>query len=272
MEGIQVHLYGPHIFHTKSQKVWDFVNQFVSFNRFTLNTLANYKGELYNLPFNMHTFHQMWGVNTPAEAWQFLEQQRYKGEVHHLEEQALSLVGKDIYEKLIKGYTEKQWGRNCKELPSFIIKRLPVRLTYDNNYFNDPYQGIPIGGYNKLINALLEGCEVKTDCEFFEGLSQSWREIADRLVYTGKIDDFYGCRFGRLEYRSLRFETETLDVPNYQGVALMNFTDRETSYTRIIEHKHFEQFGEAVYGNPKTVITREYPWRISKDRQSLITQ
>lgn len=259
MEGIQVHLYGPHIFHTKSQKVWDFVNQFVSFNRFTLNTLANYKGELYNLPFNMHTFHQMWGVNTPAEAWQFLEQQRYKGEVHHLEEQALSLVGKDIYEKLIKGYTEKQWGRNCKELPSFIIKRLPVRLTYDNNYFNDPYQGIPIGGYNKLINALLEGCEVKTDCEYFEGLSQSWREIADRLVYTGKIDDFYGCRFGRLEYRSLRFETETLDVPNYQGVALMNFTDRETSYTRIIEHKHFEQFGEAVYGNPKTVITREYP-------------
>ena len=260
VEDINVHQYGPHIFHTKNKEVWDFVSQFVSFNRFTLNTMANYKGELYNLPFNMNTFHQMWGVNTPAEAREMMESQRYKGEVSNLEKQALSLVGKDIYEKLIKGYTEKQWGRDCKDLPSFIIRRLPVRLTYDNNYFNDPYQGIPVGGYNTLVEALLEGSEVRTDCDFFgSGLRNEWRNIADMLVYTGKIDDFYDCRFGRLEYRSLRFETEVMDMPNNQGMALMNFTDRETPYTRIIEHKHFEVFGDAVYDNPKTVITREYP-------------
>ena len=252
--------YGPHIFHTKNRKVWDFVNKFVSFNRFTLNTVSNYKGELYNLPFNMHTFHQMWGVNTPSEAMTKIQSQRFVGEVTNLEEQALSLVGIDIYEKLIKGYTEKQWGRECKDLPSFIIRRLPVRLTYDNNYFNDPYQGVPIGGYNKLVDSLLEGCEVRTGYDFFEsGICDKWRNIADKLVYTGKIDDFYGCRFGALEYRSLRFETEVLDMPNYQGVALMNFTDRETPFTRIIEHKHFEMFGDDVYNSPKTVITREYP-------------
>lgn len=259
MEGIQVHQYGPHIFHTKDKEVWDFVNQFVPFNRFTLNTLANYKGELYNLPFNMNTFHQMWGVNTPAEAWDRIQSQRYMGKVTNLEEQALSLVGKDVYEKLIKGYTEKQWGRTCQELPSFIIKRLPVRLTYDNNYFNDPYQSIPLGGYNKLVDGMLDGCEIKTDCDFFDGLHRKWDAIADKLVYTGKIDDFYAHRFGMLDYRSLRFETEVLNMPNYQGVALMNFTDKETPYTRIIEHKHFEQFGDSVYDNPQTVITHEYP-------------
>ena len=259
MTGINVHQYGPHIFHTKNKTAWDFVNQFVAFNRFTLNPIANYRGELYNLPFNMSTFHQVWGVSTPSEAWTKIQEQRYKGEVTNLEEQALSLVGGDIYERLVKGYTEKQWGRPCCELPSFIIRRLPVRLTYDNNYFNDPYQGIPIGGYNKLMDHLLEGCDVRTNTNFFDGLHESWRGIADRLVYTGKIDDFYEGRFGSLQYRSLRFETETLDMPNYQGVALMNFTDRETPYTRIIEHKHFEMFGDEVYANPKTIITREYP-------------
>ena len=259
VENIEVHSYGPHIFHTNDREVWNFVNRFVSFNRFTLSPIANYRGELYNLPFNMNTFHRMWGVNTPEEALMMIEEQRYKGEVTNLEEQALSLLGKDIYEKLIRGYTEKQWGRACRELPSFIIRRLPVRLTYDNNYFNDPYQGIPIGGYNQLVDGLLEGCEVRTDTDFFDGLHENWRDIADKLVYTGKIDDFYGCRYGKLQYRSLRFETEVLDTPNYQGVALMNFTDAETPYTRIIEHKHFEAFGDEVYANPKTVITREYP-------------
>ena len=260
IEGINVHKYGPHIFHTKSREVWDFVNQFVDFNRFTLNTIANFRGELYNLPFNMNTFHQMWGVNTPVEAMEIIRNQRFDGEVTNLEEQAISLVGKDIFEKLVKGYTEKQWGRDCKDLPSFIIRRLPVRLTYDNNYFNDPYQGIPIGGYNRLVDALLEGCEVRMNCDFFDsGLSKEWCNIADKLVYTGKIDDFYDCCFGALEYRSLRFETETLDMPNYQGVALMNFTDRETPFTRIIEHKHFEKFGDEVYAHSKTIITREYP-------------
>ena len=260
MEGINVHKYGPHIFHTNSKKVWDFVNKFVSFNRFTLSPIANYKGELYNLPFNMSTFHQMWKVNTPSEAIAKIKSQKLEGEVTNLEEQALKLVGTDIYEKLIKGYTEKQWGRECRNLPAFIIRRLPVRLTYDNNYFNDPYQGIPIGGYNKLVEGLLDGCEVRTDCDFFtSGLRQNWRNLADKLVYTGKIDDFYACRLGRLEYRSLRFETEVLDMPNYQGVALMNFTDRETPFTRIIEHKHFDMFDDAVYDTPNTVITREYP-------------
>lgn len=260
VEGINVHQYGPHIFHTKNKEVWNLVNQFVNFNRFTLNTIADFKGKLYNLPFNMNTFHQMWGVNTPMEALKIIREQRFDGKVTNLEEQALSLVGKDIYEKLIKGYTEKQWGRNCKDLPSFIIRRLPVRLTYDNNYFNDPYQGIPVEGYNKLMEGLLDGCDVRTDCDFFgSGLDEEWQNLANKLVYTGKLDDFYGCRFGMLEYRSLRFETEVLGVPNYQGCALMNFTDREPSFTRIIEHKHFEMFGNDVYGNPKTVITREFP-------------
>ena len=260
VDGINVHRYGPHIFHTKSKEVWNFVNQFVDFNRFTLNTVANYKGELFNLPFNMNTFRQMWGVSTPADAMRMIQSQRFEGEVTNLEEQALYLVGKDIYDKLVKGYTEKQWGRACWNLPSFIIRRLPVRLTYDNNYFNDPCQGIPVGGYNKLVEGLLEGCEVRTGCDFFgSGLDKEWRDMAEKLVYTGKIDDFYDCRFGTLEYRSLRFETEVLDTPNWQGCALMNFTDRETPFTRVIEHKHFEVFGDEVYDNPKTVVTREYP-------------
>lgn len=259
VENINVHGYGPHIFHTRDKKVWSFINRFTSFNRFTLCTIANYHGELYNLPFNMNTFHQMWNVNTPEEALAKIEIQRYKGKITNLEEQALSLVGMDIYKKLIRGYTEKQWGRACRELPSFIIRRIPVRLTYDNNYFNDPYQGIPIGGYNKLMEGLLEGCDVRTDTDFFDGLYENWRDIADKLLYTGKIDDFYGCRYGRLQYRSLRFETEVLDHPNDQGVAIMNFTDTTTPYTRIIEHKHFETFGDEMYDNPKTVITREYP-------------
>lgn len=259
IEKINVHKYGPHIFHTKNKKVWDFVNSFVSFNRFTLNAIANYKGELYNLPFNMNTFHQMWKVSKPYEAMSKIQSQRYYGKIMNLKEQALSLVGSDIYKKLIKGYTEKQWGRSCEELPSFIIRRLPVRFTYDNNYFNDPYQGIPVGGYNKLIEGLLEGCEVKINCDFFKsGFHKEWRDIADKLVYTGKIDDYFSCRLGKLQYRSLRFETEVIDIPNYQGIALMNFTDKETLFTRVVEHKHFEMFGDSVYEMPKTVITREY--------------
>lgn len=259
IEGINVHMYGPHIFHTSDKEVWNFVNRFVRFNRFTLNTKANYKGEIYSLPFNMNTFYEMWHAVTPEEARCRIEQQRYKGGIHNLEEQALSLVGADIYDKLIKGYTEKQWGKPCRELPSFIIRRLPVRLTYDNNYFNDTYQGIPIGGYNRLIDGLLEGCEVRTGTDFFDGLDRTWREVADRLVYTGKIDDFYHDVFGKLQYRSLRFEHEVKDIPNHQGVAVMNFTDVETPFTRIIEHKHFEMSGDEVYAHPKTVITREYP-------------
>lgn len=261
IEGINVHKYGPHIFHTSDKQVWDFVNRFVDFNRFTLNTLANYKGEIYNLPFNMNTFYRMWHAKTPAEAEAMIERQRFKGIIGNLEEQALSLVGRDIYEKLIKGYTEKQWGRPCKDLPSFIIRRLPVRYVYDNNYFNDLYQGIPIGGYNKLIEGLLEGADTKTDMDFFDGLHKNWRDIADKLVYTGKMDDFYEHKYGRLQYRSLNFENEILDVPNYQGAAIVNYTDGETPFTRIIEHKHFECFGDEVYNIPKTVITREYPSR-----------
>lgn len=257
--GIQVHCYGPHIFHTKSEKVWNFVNQFVPFNRFTLNTIANYKGKLYNLPFNMNTFHQIWNVNTPMEAWEKIQSQRYSGAISNLEEQALSLVGKDVFQILIKGYTEKQWGKSCNELPPFIIKRLPVRLSYDNNYFDDPYQGIPIGGYNKLIEALLDGVEVKTNCDFFDAYFKSWSTFADKLVYTGKLDDFYENRFGSLDYRSLMFKTEILQVPNYQGIAIMNYTDASIPYTRIIEHKHFAKFGDAVYEIPNTVITKEYP-------------
>ena len=262
--GIHVHTYGAHIFHTANKEVWDFVNSLVPFNRYTNCPVANYKGELYNLPFNMNTFYRMWGVHTPEEAQAKIEEQRADAksalngrEPANLEEQALMLVGRDIYEKLIKSYTEKQWGRPCTELPAFIIRRLPLRFVYDNNYFNDPYQGIPIGGYNKLINALLEGVEVKTNCDFFAHRAEL-EAIADKIVYTGPIDAFYDYRFGQLQYRTVRFETEVMDMPNYQGNAVINYTDRETPYTRIIEHKHFESFGQAVYDNPKTVISREF--------------
>ncbi len=265
--GINVHRYGAHIFHTSDRKVWDFVNSFAEFNRYTNSPVANYKGSLYNLPFNMNTFYQMWGVRTPREAMERIEVQRQEvmaamasrgiSEPGNLEEQALMLVGNDIYEKLVKGYTEKQWGRSCTELPAFIIKRLPVRFVYDNNYFNDRYQGIPVGGYNKLVEGLLAGIETKTGADFFEN-REYWESVADRIVFTGKIDEYYGYRFGKLEYRTVRFEEERLDVPNYQGNAVVNYTDRDIPYTRIIEHKHFEMFGEDVYAEPVTVISREY--------------
>ena len=263
-EGIHVHQYGAHIFHTANKEVWDFVNALVPFNRYTNCPVANYKGELYNLPFNMNTFYQMWGVRTPEEANAKIEEQR--GEVaaklqgrepQNLEEQALLLVGTDIYEKLIKGYTEKQWGRPCTELPAFIIRRLPLRFVYDNNYFKDPYQGIPTAGYNALIDKLLDGVETRVNCDFF-ARREELSGLAEKIVYTGPIDRFYDYRFGKLQYRTVRFETETLDTPNYQGNAVINYTDRETPFTRIIEHKHFESFGQAVYDNPKTVISREY--------------
>ena len=267
VEGIHVHKYGAHIFHNSNKEVWDFVNGIVPFNRYTNSPVANYHGELYNLPFNMNTFHQMWGVNTPEEAQAKIEEQRAEAkaamvaagvtEPRNLEEQALLLVGKDIYEKLVKGYTEKQWGRACTDLPAFIIKRLPVRFVYDNNYFNDKYQGIPEGGYNKLIDGLLEGIETRTSTDFFEN-REYWESIADKIVFTGKIDEFYGYRFGKLAYRTVRFENEILPCPNYQGNAVINYTAREVPYTRIIEHKHFESFGQAVYDNPHTVISREY--------------
>ena len=267
VEGIHVHKYGAHIFHTNNREIWDFVNGIVPFNRYTNCPLANYKGELYNLPFNMNTFYRMWGVTTSEQAVAKIESQRAVvhakmavedvAEPRNLEEQALALVGKDIYEKLIKGYTEKQWGRPCVELPAFIIKRLPVRLVFDNNYFNDAYQGIPIGGYNKLIDGLLEGVECRVDTDFFADRDH-WMSVADKVVFTGPMDAFYDYRFGRLEWRTVRFEQETLETPNYQGNAVVNFTDRETPYTRIIEHKHFEAFGNAVYENPRTVISREY--------------
>ena len=256
--GINVHKYGAHIFHTNNKEVWDFVNGIVEFNRYTNSPVANYKGRLYNLPFNMNTFYQLWGVTTPAEARQKIEEQRYKGEVHNLEEQALSLVGKDIYDKLIKEYTQKQWGRECKDLPSFIIRRLPVRFVFDNNYFNDRYQGIPIGGYNKLIEGLLEGVDVETGCDFFSEYKDSWRKVAKKLVYTGPLDRYYDYRHGKLQYRTVRFETDVLDSPNYQGNAVVNYTDAATPFTRIIEHKHFEMFGDEVMETPKTVISREY--------------
>lgn len=260
VEGINVHRYGPHIFHTSDKRVWEFVNRFVEFNRFTLMTVANYKGRLYNLPFNMNTFYRMWGAKTPDEARSMIEAQRGEvGEITNLEEQAISLVGRDIYEALIKGYTEKQWGRSCRELPSFIIRRLPVRYTFDNNYFNDAYQGIPIGGYNTLIEKLLEGSEVRTDTDFFDDLENTWQEMAETLVFTGKIDDFYHHRYGELQYRSLRFEHEVMNTPNFQGIAIMNFTDEETPFTRIVEHKHFEMMSDDVYRQPVTVISREYP-------------
>ena len=267
IEGINVHKYGAHIFHTSNKKVWDFANSIVEFNRYTNSPIANYKGKQYNLPFNMNTFYQMWGVLTPAEAQTKIEEQRQEAlekmkadgatEPRNLEEQAQLLIGKDIYEILIKGYTEKQWGRKCSELPAFIIKRLPVRFVHDNNYFNDRFQGIPIGGYNKLIDGLLDGVEVKLNTDFFDD-RQHWENIADKILYTGKLDEYFDYRLGKLEYRTVRFEEEILDMPNYQGNAVMNFTDAEVPYTRIIEHKHFEMFGDDVYKCPKTVISREY--------------
>ena len=267
MAGINVHKYGPHIFHTSNKKVWNFVNAIVEFNRFTESPVAIYKGKAYNLPFNMNTFSQMWGVITPEEAKKKIEEQRAEAiatmkaagitEPRNLEEQALLLVGRDIYERLIKGYTEKQWGRKCTELPPFIIRRLPVRFVYDNNYFNDSYQGVPIGGYNKLIDGLLKGIDTQVNIDFFANRKEM-EALADNIVFTGRIDEFYNFRFGKLDYRTVRFETETLNTPNYQGLAQINYTEAEIPYTRIIEHKHFESFAAEVDKNPQTVISREY--------------
>jgi UDP-galactopyranose mutase len=267
VEGINVHRYGAHIFHTNNEELWRFVNSLVPFNRYTNSPVANYQGKLYNLPFNMNTFYQMWGVHTPAEATAKLEEQRKEArrilkeqgvsEPRNLEEQALLLIGHDIYERLIKGYTEKQWGRPCTELPAFIIRRLPVRLVFDNNYFNDRFQGIPIGGYNKLIDKLLEGCEVRLGVDYLEN-REAWNEQAEQVVYTGEIDRYFDYRLGHLEWRTVHFETETMPTSNYQGNAVINYTEREVPYTRIIEHKHFECFGADVDKNPKTVISREY--------------
>lgn len=260
VEGINFHKYGAHIFHTNNSEVWNYVNRFATFNRFTNSPVANYKGELYSMPFNMYTFNKMWGVVTPEEAAAKIEEQRQEitGEPQNLEEQAISLVGRDIYEKLVKGYTEKQWGRDCKELPAFIIKRLPVRLTFDNNYFNALYQGIPIGGYTKLVENLLDGIDVQLNVDYLVDRAK-WDALADKVVYTGAIDAFFDYSLGNLEYRSVRFENEVLDIPNFQGNAAVNYTDRETPWTRIIEHKWFE-FGKDENGNdlPKTVISREY--------------
>ena len=285
IEGINVHKYGAHIFHTSNKEVWDFVNAIVEFNRYTNSPVANYKGKLYNLPFNMNTFYQMWGVTTPEEAQAKIDEQKAEAvakmkadgvnEPRNLEEQAQVLIGKDIYERLIKGYTEKQWGRKCTDLPAFIIKRLPVRLVFDNNYFNDKYQGIPVGGYNKLIDGLLEGIDTMTSVDFFADniqklaenkessqkaglIKDCWQEIAEKLVFTGKIDQFYDYQFGKLNYRTVRFEQEIIDCPNYQGNAVVNYTEQEVPYTRVIEHKHFEMFGVEVYNCPKTVISKEY--------------
>lgn len=285
IEGINVHKYGAHIFHTSNKEVWDFVNAIVEFNRYTNSPVANYKGKLYNLPFNMNTFYQMWGVTTPEEAQAKIDEQKAEAvvkmkadgvsEPRNLEEQAQVLIGKDIYERLIKGYTEKQWGRKCTDLPAFIIKRLPVRLVFDNNYFNDKYQGIPVGGYNKLIDGLLEGIDTMTSVDFFGDniqklaenkeasqkaglIKDCWQEIAEKLVFTGKIDQFYDYQFGKLNYRTVRFEQEIIDSPNYQGNAVVNYTEQEVPYTRVIEHKHFEMFGAEVYNCPKTVISKEY--------------
>ena len=260
VEGIHVHKYGAHIFHTSNARVWKYVNRFATFNRFTNSPVANYKGELYSLPFNMYTFNQMWGVVTPEEAATKIDEQRREitDEPKNLEEQAISLVGRDVYEKLVKGYTEKQWGRDCKDLPAFIIKRLPVRLTFDNNYFNALYQGIPIGGYTRMVEHMLEGIEVWLNCDYLEN-KEELDALTEKVVYTGPIDAYYGYRLGTLEYRSVRFEIELLDIPNFQGNAAVNYTDRETPWTRIIEHKWFE-FGKDENGNdlPKTVISREY--------------
>lgn len=286
VEGINVHKYGAHIFHTSNKKVWDFVNSIVEFNRYTNSPVANYKGKYYNLPFNMNTFNEMWGTTTPEAAQAKIDEQKAEAveamkaagvtEPRNLEEQALTLIGRDIYEKLIKGYTEKQWGRKCTELPAFIIKRLPVRLVYDNNYFNDTYQGIPIGGYNKLVEGLLDGVETMTDVDFLkmncqrtkdgewtfdipvESATQKQQATARKLVYTGQIDEYFGFKLGHLNFRTVRFETEVIDKPNYQGNAVVNYTDREVPYTRVIEHKHFEMFGQQVYDYPKTVVSREY--------------
>lgn len=268
IEGINVHKYGAHIFHTSNKMVWDFVNSIVPFNRYTNSPVANYHGKLYNLPFNMNTFSEMWGVKTPAEAQAKIDEQHAEAvakmkaagvtEPRNLEEQALTLIGKDVYERLIKDYTEKQWGRKCTELPAFIIKRLPVRLVFDNNYFNDSYQGIPIGGYNKLINGLLEGVDTKTGIDFFTSEYHDWRKYADKLVYTGRIDEYFGSKFGELNWRTVSFKTRIEDTPNYQGNAVVNYTSHDVPYTRVIEHKHFESFGQAVYDNPKTVISEEY--------------
>lgn len=265
IEGINVHKYGAHIFHTSDKRIWDYVNEIVPFNRYTNCPVAQAPdGKLYNLPFNMNTFYQMWGVKTPAEADAKLQEQRRDAikalngrEPQNLEEQALVLIGKDIYEQLIKGYTEKQWGRKCTELPADIIRRLPVRLIFDNNYFNDSYQGIPIGGYNRLIEGLLDGADVRLNCDFFDH-REELEGIAERIVYTGTIDRFFDYSLGRLQYRTVRFETEVVETPNYQGNAVVNYTSREVPFTRIIEHKHFESFGAAVYDNPKTVVSKEY--------------
>lgn len=265
VEGINVHQYGAHIFHTSNKKVWDFVNSIVEFNRYTNCPVANYKGKLYNLPFNMNTFYQMWGVLTPEEAKAKIEEQKAEAvsalngrEPQNLEEQALCLVGKDIFEKLIKEYTEKQWGRKCTELPAFIIKRLPVRWVFDNNYFNDKYQGIPIGGYNQLIDGLLEGIECKTGVDFFHSEYKDWKKYADKLVYTGAIDEYFGYSLGKLDWRTVSFKTRIESTPNYQGNAVVNYTSHEVPYTRVIEHKHFEMFGQDVYNCPKTVVSEEY--------------
>lgn len=264
IEGINVHKYGAHIFHTSNKKIWNFVNSIVEFNRYTNSPVANYRGKLYNLPFNMNTFYQIWGVTTPQEAIGKLEEQRaeakkkLKGrEPQNLEEQALLSIGKDIYEKLIKGYTEKQWGRGCKELPAFIIRRLPVRFVFDNNYFNDMYQGIPVGGYNRLINGLLGDIKIHLGCNYFDNRYEL-DNIAEKIIFTGPLDEFYDYKFGPLQYRTMSFETEILDIPNFQGNAVVNYTDINVSYTRIIEHKHFEMFGQAVNENHKTVISKEY--------------
>lgn len=268
IEGINVHKYGAHIFHTNNKEVWDFVNSLVPFNRYTNSPMANYHGKLYNLPFNMNTFYQIWGVTTPEAAKAKIEEQKAEAvakmkadgasEPRNLEEQGLCLVGKDIFEKLIKEYTEKQWGRPCNELPAFIIKRLPVRLVFDNNYFNDAYQGIPIGGYNKLIDALLKDIDCKTDTDFFKSDYNDWRKYAKHLVYTGPLDEYFGYQYGKLDWRTVSFKTRIEDTPNYQGNAVVNYTSHEAPYTRIIEHKHFEMFGQAVYDCLRTVISEEY--------------
>lgn len=265
IEKINVHKYGAHIFHTSNKKVWDFVNSIVEFNRYTNCPVADYKGKLYSLPFNMNTFCQMWGVTTPESAMVKIEEQRMEAvenlhgrEPKNLEEQALTLVGKDIFEKLIKEYTEKQWGRKCTDLPAFIIKRLPVRMVFDNNYFNDKYQGIPIGGYNRLIDGLLEGVDCMTDVDFFTSEFRDWQKYADHLVYTGAIDEYFGYSLGKLDWRTVSFKTRVENMANYQGNAVINYTSHEVPYTRVIEHKHFEMFGQEVYDNPKTVVSEEY--------------
>ena len=268
IEGINVHKYGAHIFHTSNKKVWDFVKTIVPFNRYTNSPVANFHGKLYNLPFNMNTFYQMWGVTTPQAAKAKIEEQRAEAvekmkaagvtEPRNLEEQAITLIGKDVYEKLIKEYTEKQWGRKCTDLPAFIIKRLPVRLVFDNNYFNDSYQGIPIGGYNRLINGLLDGIETKTNVDFFNSEYHDWQRFADKLVYTGRLDEFFSYKFGKLNWRTVSFKTRIENTSNYQGNAVVNYTSHDVPYTRVIEHKHFEMFGQHVYDTPKTVVSEEY--------------